>query len=501
MFKLVFDWMKIENLGIKSSNKAMSKNDKRAPDILESTTKLVNGHNEVDLLWKENADLPNNIWLAEKQLYQLNKKFSKNPELEQKDEETLEKDLKSGYVKKTIQVKEQPDEKISFLPHHPVTNENKPGKVRRVANASSVFQGQSLNSNLLNGPDLQSNLTGVILRFRENKIALSADIEQMFMQVKVAPEDRKFLRFLWNNDGRIETYEYTSHTLGATDSPCIASYALRKTARDNKKQFPEALKYVERNIYMDDLYISTNSFEGAQKILPGMRNDLSKGGFSLTKWNSSSPEFLNSIEPKIRLHPANALPQIQKVLGLPWNAALDCYVIESKLLQKIQITGNVTQRVLLKLAASLFDPLEFIAPLTIRLRKFLQATWNHGPKWDKPLLLDNIQDFSKLREELPAFKDVEIPRKFFLDKTISSIELHTFTDASEYAQSAVSYMRIEYSDRSISVKYVMGKARVAPIKRMTIPNLELQAAVCGAQFAQFIKEEPDIECSDFVFLV
>ena len=86
-----------------------------------------------------------------------------------------------------------------------------------------------------------------------------------------------------------------------------------------------------------------------------MRNVLTKGCFNLTKWNSSSPEFLNSIEPKIRLHPDKTLPQNQKVLGLPWNAALDCYVIESKFLQKIQITGNVAQRVLLKLAASLFD--------------------------------------------------------------------------------------------------------------------------------------------------
>ena len=353
MFNLVSDWMKIENLGIASSKKAMSKNNKRALDNLENTTKLVNGHYEVGLLWKENADLPNNRCLAEKQLHQLNNKLSNNPELKQKYEETLEKDLQNGYVTKINQIKEQTDEKTSFLPHHPVTNENKPGKVRRVANASSVFQGQSLNSNLLKGPDLLSNLTGVILSFRENKLALSADIEEMFMQVKVAPEDRKFLRFLWNNDGRIETYEYTSHIFRATDSPCIASYALRKTARDNDEQFADALKFVERNIYMDDLYVSTNSLKDAQKILQVMRKVLSKRGFNLTKWNSSSPEFLNSIEPKIRLHPDNAPPQYQKVLGLPWNAALDCYVIESKLLQKIQISGNVTQRVILKLLASL----------------------------------------------------------------------------------------------------------------------------------------------------
>ena len=385
MFKLVSDWMKTENLGIASSKRAMSKNDKRALDILENTTKLVNGHYKVGLLWKENADLPNNRWLAEKQLHQFNNKLPNNSELKQKNEETLEKDLQNGYVRKINQIKEQPDEKTSFPPHHPETNENKPGKVRRALNASSVFQGQSLNSNLLKGPDLLSNLTGVILRFRENKIALSADIEQMFMQVKVAPADKKFLRFLWNTDGLIETYEYTSHIFGATDSPCIDSYGLQKTTRDNEEQFPDARKYVERNNYMDDLYDSTNSLEGAQKILQEMRNVLSKGDFNLTKWHSSSPEFLSSIKRKIRLHLDNALHQNQKVLGLPWNAALDCYVIESKLLQRIQITGNVTQRLLLKLVASLFDPLGFIAPLTIDLRKVLQAAGNHGSNWDKPL--------------------------------------------------------------------------------------------------------------------
>ena len=100
---------------------------------------------------------------------------------------------------------------------------------------------------------------------------------------------------------------------------------------------------------------------------------------------------------------------------------------------------------------------------------------------------------------LGSFKDVEIPRNYFLEKNISPIELHTFTDASEYALPAVSYMRIEYWDRSISLIYVMGKARVATIKRMTIPNLEMQAVVYGAQLAQFIKEEQDIEYSDCVF--
>ena len=92
------------------------------------------------------------------------------------------------------------------------------------------------------------------MRFCENRSALCADVEQMFMQVKVDPKDRPYLRFLWKNNGHIETYEYTSHIIGALDSPCIASYTLRRPAQDNTKTYPNVQKVIERNIYMDDLY-------------------------------------------------------------------------------------------------------------------------------------------------------------------------------------------------------------------------------------------------------
>ena len=103
------------------------------------------------------------------------------------------------------------------------------------------------------------------------------------MQVKVTPEDRKFLRFLWINDGRVDTYEYTSHIFGANDSPCIASYALRKTAREKCEQYLDAIKYIERNVYMDDLYVAIDSIENfeAQRILCEIRLRLFFVSYSL----------------------------------------------------------------------------------------------------------------------------------------------------------------------------------------------------------------------------
>ncbi|XP_075256602.1 uncharacterized protein LOC142349074 [Convolutriloba macropyga] len=256
---------------------------------------------------------------------------------------------------------------------------------------------------------------------------------------QITPEDRKFLRFLWINDGSVDTYEYTSHIFGATDSHCIASYALRKSARDSCEQFPDVIKFIERNVYMDDLYVATDSVEKAQRILREMRATLSRGGFNLTKWNSNSSEFLETLEPGIRLDPSKVQPQSQK------------------------------------------------------------AAWNQGPKSDKPLLVQNFPDFVSLRDEIPNFKDLQIPRNYFLDKPIRSVQLHTFTDASEFALSAVCYIGVEYSDQSIAVRFVIGKTRVAPLKNMIILNLELQAAVYGAQLAQFVKEEQDIHFAESIF--
>ena len=223
------------------------------------------------------------------------------------------------------------------------------------------------NSNLLKGLDLLSNFFGIILRFREIHIAISADIEQMFMQVKVAPPYPSYLRFWWDHNGKTEEYEYISLVFGATSSPCIASCALRGSAKDNQKHFPEVSQIVERNIYMNDLYISTDDVEKSVNIMSSTKACLSLGGFKLTEWNSHSTAFLQQVSRDLPLNTNEALPQIQMVPGLPWNAKTDTRVIQKKTLHFDNTM--VTQRKRLRFVASIFDPFGFMAPLTIRVRK------------------------------------------------------------------------------------------------------------------------------------
>ncbi|KAL9969331.1 hypothetical protein ACROYT_G021531 [Oculina patagonica] len=117
----------------------------------------------------------------------------------------VNKEIIDGYVTKGFTRKLTPEEaavpvkKQWFLPHHPVLNPNKPGKEQMVMDARAKYNGVSLNDELLVGPDLLNNLCGVLLRFREERVAIAADIESMFHQCLIIEQDQPALRFLWHN--------------------------------------------------------------------------------------------------------------------------------------------------------------------------------------------------------------------------------------------------------------------------------------------------------------
>lgn len=181
-----------------------------------------------------------------------------------------------------------------------MTNPNKPGKVRVVFDCAARYKGTSLNDQLLQGPDQTNSLVGVLTRFRQDKIALVADIEAMFHQVKVSDDDCEALRFLWwpggNLDKPVKEYCMKVHLFGATSSPSCAGYALRRTADDNAGGFNEdTIHTILRNFYVDDLLKSVENVPRAIELSNQLRNVLSKGGFNLTKWLSNSSKVMESI--------------------------------------------------------------------------------------------------------------------------------------------------------------------------------------------------------------
>ena len=187
----------------------------------------------------------------------------------------------------------KPNEAMWYLPHHPVFHPQKPGKVCVVFECAAEFGGTSLNKQLLQGPDLTNNLVGVLTRFCEGPVAMMADVEAMFHQVRVRPEDCDALRFLWWSDNDInrdpEEYQMMVHLFGSISSPSCANFTLRRTAEDNSNHFnPEVVKTVKRNFYVDDCLKSAENEQTAMNIAKQLRLLLAKGGFRLTKWISNS---------------------------------------------------------------------------------------------------------------------------------------------------------------------------------------------------------------------
>ena len=166
-----------------------------------------------------------------------------------------------------------------------------------------------MNDCLLSGPDLLNLLVGILMRFRQDLIAVSADIEAMFSQVVVPEEDQPVLRFLWRNNptDKVEVYQYVRHIFGAKCSPTCSDFPLRKTAQDSNVSLPLEAEAVVRNFYMDDLFKSVQSLLEACNLQAGLVKLFTLGGFNLTKWISDDKEFLNAVPEKQRRSPCEVL--------------------------------------------------------------------------------------------------------------------------------------------------------------------------------------------------
>ena len=241
-------WYELESYGAFKQVDARSAADKRALSVLKNDTFHDGERYIVPMLWNDKeSTLPNNYFSSLAQLKSLEKRLDKDPSLREKYAETIREDIQKGYViTVTAHDPKSRADREWYLPHHPVLNPNKPGKVRRVLNGASKCHGASLNKSLLVGPDLLQNLIFVLLRFRQHKYAVSADIEGMFLQVGVREEDQPSLRFLWREDptSSVVVHQYTRHIFGARDSPTCANFALQKTASDNQAEYPEAASAV-----------------------------------------------------------------------------------------------------------------------------------------------------------------------------------------------------------------------------------------------------------------
>ena len=155
---------------------------------------------------------------------------------------------------------------------------------------------------------------------------------------------------------------------------------------------------------------------------------------------------------------------------------------------KLLYTEEMTQRKVLSMAASLFDPVGLISPFAIRIRCILQRIIKGGRNWDQPVSECYQQELQEWMDEFDSMTSIEIPRCLILG-TNGNHQLHTFTHASMSAIAAIVYVRTTKADGSSTSRYLISKTKVAPIKQLSIAKLEWEAETLGAELAGFCESK------------
>ncbi|XP_055633876.1 uncharacterized protein LOC129774196 [Toxorhynchites rutilus septentrionalis] len=293
-------YFSFEETGVKSVTSVASEEDKRALRIKKQTTVHVKDRYDSGLLWKfDKFEFPDSYPMAYKRLQCLERRMAKDPALR----ENIERQLKE-YQAKEYAHRATPEELASadprrtwYLPLGAVMNSNKPGKMRLIWDASAKVDGVSLNTFLLKGPDQVTSLPTILFRFRRYRVAVSADIKEMFHQVKIRPEDRHAQRFLWRSNPTAEPEEFLMDvaTFGSTCSPATAQYVKNTNAQLFAQTFPRAVEGIVLSHYVDDYLDSFHDEIEAKRVACEVENIHDYGGFDLRNWCSNSLDVLQHL--------------------------------------------------------------------------------------------------------------------------------------------------------------------------------------------------------------
>ena len=473
MMEIDFNQRKVSN------EHGHSQEDKLFLKKVEQRIRQVEGHYEIPLPFREDdVVMPDNRAQAEQRAHWIKKKFAKNNHLHSQYAEFMNGMIAKDYAREVPPDLVKPKQgKVWYLPHHTVYHPKKPDKVRVVFDCSARFEGISLNDKLLQGSDLTSSLVGVLLRFRQESVTFMGDIESMFYQVRIPEDQRDFVRYLWWPNG-----DLSQGLFGAVSSPTCSNFNLRRAADDCEEEIGiESADVLRRNFYVDDCLRSDKTGDIAIERMHGVIRACAQGDFHLTKLTSNDKMVLDTIPNEERTKELrnldlshDSLP-IERGLGVHWQVESD------ELGFRITIIGSI------------YDPLGIAAPVLLPGKKILQDLCREKIDWD-----DEISDAYRHRWEewrrcLPLLEKFSIDRCLKPDNfgKVVSQQTHSFSDASSTGYGQVSYLRQENDKGEIHCSFLMGKARLAPIKQITIPRLELTAAVLSVRVADMLIREFD----------
>ena len=307
-------------------------------------------------------------------------------------------------------------------------------------------------------------------------------IEKAFLHVKLHQSDCDYTHFLWPQQleeltSTLQMYRFTVVPFGTASSPFMLNATINLHLCNF--QCPVANDIQENMhayMYVDNILSGCNTEAYLLQYYAQARDILGQAKFNLRFWASNS----NSLQ-KVTAEDQTIDPNtLVGILGLRWNTATDTLLIAPKVLPSASF---IFKRDVLQSSSQIYDPLGRTTPVTIKAKILLQEVWQRKTLWDDPLDSNLCDKWLSLREDFLALPTLTIPRIYF-SLSLTSVQIsnvYIFTDAGTKAYGAVVYL-----SKANQTCLAMSKRRVAPVKSVILPKLELMAAVMGTRLAKFI---------------
>ena len=467
----------MDHLGICDTE--MNNQDKEVLKNFENTVTYSETENQyiVSLPWKVNhPQLPSNFGLALNRLKSLCRKFETDNNFMTHYTNVLNEQEVRGFIER-VPVSDRFCSDSHYLAHHGVKRDSSTTPVRIVFDCSAKKDAvsPSLNDCLWTGPTLTSDLLQILLKFRLNKFACTSDIEKAFLMVQLREEDRNFTRFLWfenpeNPESNLIIYRFRVVLFGARSSPFLLNATIRKhlSLLDNDEY------NLKECLYVDNLLYTSQDEENLVQFFHNSCKIFAKAHLYLKEWISNSIELQTLVS---HYGVEGRIKELNKVLGLGWKIKEDSL----RLVGPLSPPKHITKREILRCISRVFDPLGYMLPVTIKSRILLQEIWRIKVDWDDNLSTEFVKLWEDLFKDLGECYEISIPRQ--LTFCPNNISLHLFSDASNKAYGCVAYIVSEGNSNLLAAK-----ARVAPLKNLSVPKLELTAALLSAKLGKFILE-------------
>lgn len=471
--KALAKFWQIEEINKNEIDMNLNEEEQACEDLFQKTHFRENtGRYVVTIPINNNKTLGDSRSIAYKQFIQQENRLEKDPETKAKYIEYMNKFLAKGYMQKA---NEKYDPKNAYwLPHHAVKR-----KFRVVVNASQkTTSGESLNSIQMTGPKIQHDLALQLMRFRKHEIAFVTDISEMFNKIGLNEKQWNLQRLFWRESPSDPLMEYviTVVMFGLKSSPFNAQRTLKQCAKDFEARFPEAAKAITSCFYMDDGLFGAENLQKAKLLCKEIEFVLNSANFTLKSWASNSPTLEGYMNKNASSNENIILGENDetKVLGITWNKATD---EEGIFVKQLSMQNKITKRSILRETATLYDPNGFIAPVIVKAKMLMQDIWRLNTiDWDDEVPEEIKTEWLQFYTSLPFLSQFK-KKRWLCTKPESEIQIHAFCDASEKAYGTAIYVRVVDEKKQISCTLLSSKSRVAPLKTVSIPRLELLAAV------------------------